>query len=157
MTLHEKLHAKLAALGLTLPDPPAPVAAYLPSVTEGKRVWISGQLPLRDGELIASGPVPSVVGPELAAEAARQCALNALAVLGAAVDSDFDRLERIVRIGVYVCSDPRFGGQPAVANGASELLAELLGEAGRHARAAVGSMALPLDATVELEMTAQLR
>jgi len=104
-----------------------------------------------------TGPVPSVVGVEAAAAAARQCAINAVAVLADALDGDLDRVERIVRIGVFVASDPGFHDQPRVANGASELLVEVFGEAGRHARAAVGSVGLPIGATVEVEMVAEVR
>jgi enamine deaminase RidA (YjgF/YER057c/UK114 family) len=100
--------------------------------------------------------VPSAVSPAKAAEAARQCAINALAVLATMVGGDLDRVRRIVRLGVFVASDPGFDGQPQIANGASELLLEVFGDDGRHVRAAVGSVALPLGATVELEMTAEV-
>ncbi len=147
---------RLADLGLTLPDAPKPVAAYVPSVQAGVLVFVSGQLPFRDGNLIATGPVPSAVSIELAQEAARQCVLNALAVLAEAVGGDLDRVRRIVRLGVFVASDPTFPDQPQVANGASELLQAVFGDIGRHARAAVGSVALPLGATVEVEMIARV-
>ena len=147
---------RLVDLGLTLPDAPKPVAAYLPSVQAGVLVFVSGQLPFRDGHLIATGPVPSRVSLEQAQEAARQCVLNALAVLAEAVQGDLDRVRRIVRLGVFVASDPTFTDQPQVANGASELLQDIFGDLGRHARAAVGAVALPLGATVEVEMIAQV-
>lgn len=147
----------LTKKGITLPHAPAPVAAYVPAVQTGSLVFISGQVPFKDGELLATGPVPSKVSLEQAQQAARQCLFNALAVLNDHLDGDLDRIERIVRLGVYVCSDPEFTGQPKVANGASELLGELMGEAGKHARAAVGSIALPLGATVEVEMIAQVK
>jgi enamine deaminase RidA (YjgF/YER057c/UK114 family) len=148
---------RLEAAGVTLPAAPKPVAAYVPSVKVGNLVFVSGQIPLRDGELMATGPVPSAVGPDEAADAARQCAINAMAVLAAALDGDLDRVRRIVRVGVFVASDPAFNGQPQVANGASDLLVEVFGDAGRHARAAVGSVALPLGATVEVEMIAEVK
>jgi len=147
---------RLEDAGVTLPPAPKPIAAYVPAVRVGDLVFISGQIPMLDGSLVA-GPVPSVVGIEAAAAAARQCAVNALAVLADAVDGDLDRVRRIVRIGVFVASDPGFHDQPRVANGASELLVEVFGDAGRHVRAAVGSVGLPLGATVELEMLAEIR
>ena len=147
---------RLADLGLTLPDAPNPLAAYVPSVRAGNLVFVSGQLPFRAGNLIATGPVPSAVSIEQAREAARQCVLNALAVLADAIEGDLDRVRRIVRLGVFVASDPTFTDQPQVANGASELLQDIFGDLGRHARAAVGSVALPLGATVEVEMIAEV-
>lgn len=147
--------ARLQQLGITLPMPPKPVAAYVPAVRSGSLIFVSGQIPFREGKLICSGPVPSQVSIEEARAAARQCALNALAILAAEV-RDLDSIQRIVRLGVFVCSDPGFTDQPKVANGASELLVEIFGESGRHARAAVGSVALPLGATVEVEMIAEV-
>jgi len=147
---------RLAELGLSLPTPPRPVAAYVPAVRTGSLLYVSGQVPLRDGALVATGPVPSMVTPDLAAEAARQCVLNGLAVMRAELDGDLDRVRQIVRVGVFVCSDPGFTGQPAVGNGASELLVDLFGDAGRHARAAVGSVALPLGASVEVEFLVEV-
>ena len=147
---------RLADAGVILPAAPRPVAAYVPSVQAGDLVFVSGQLPLRDGALTATGPVPSEVTVEAASAAARQCIINALAVLADALDGDLDQVRRIVRVGVFVASDTGFKGQPTVANGASELLLEVFGEAGRHARAAVGSIGLPLGATVEVELVAQV-
>jgi enamine deaminase RidA (YjgF/YER057c/UK114 family) len=147
---------RLAELKLTLPSAPKPVAAYAPAVRTGNLIFISGQVPFSDGKLVATGPVPSAVTLEAARDAARQCVLNALAVLADQLDGDLDRVKQIVRVGVFVCSDPGFTDQPKVANGASELLQELFGERGRHARAAVGSIALPLGATVEVEMIAEV-
>jgi enamine deaminase RidA (YjgF/YER057c/UK114 family) len=147
---------RLAALGLTLPVPPKPVAAYIPFVRSGNLVFISGQIPFRDGKVLVTGPVPSGASIEQARDAARQCALNGLAILADALGGDLDRVSRIVRLGVFVQSDPGFTDQPKVANGASELLVDLFGERGRHARAAVGSVALPLGATVEVEMVAEV-
>ncbi len=151
-----KVEERLRKAGISLPPAPRPVASYVPAVRVGDLVFVSGQIPVRAGEVVTTGPVPSVVKPEAAREAARLCAINALAVLAAELGGDLDRVRRIVRLGVFVTSDPGFTGQPQVANGASDLLSEVFGEAGRHARAAVGSIALPLGATVELEMVAQV-
>jgi enamine deaminase RidA (YjgF/YER057c/UK114 family) len=148
---------RLADAGVTLPAAPKPIAAYVPSVRVGDLVFVSGQIPMLDGSLTTVGPVPSVVGVEAAAAAARQCCINGLAVLADALDGDLERVTRIVRLGVFVASDTGFYDQPRVANGASELLVEVFGEAGRHARAAVGSVGLPLGATVEVELLAQVR
>jgi enamine deaminase RidA (YjgF/YER057c/UK114 family) len=147
---------RLQELGITLPDAPKPVAAYVPAVRTGNLIYVSGQVPLREGALVAAGAVPSQVSIVLATEAARQCAINGLAVLSAALEGDLDRVTRIVRLGVFVCSDPGFTEQPKVANGASTLLQEVFGERGRHARAAVGSVALPLGAAVEVEMLVEV-
>jgi enamine deaminase RidA (YjgF/YER057c/UK114 family) len=148
---------RLADAGVTLPPAPKPIAAYVPSVRVGDLVFVSGQIPMLDGSLSAVGPVPSVVGIDAAAAAARQCGINALAVLADALDGDLDCVRQIVRIGVFVASDAGFHDQPRVANGASELLVEVFGEAGRHTRAAVGSVGLPMGATVEVELLAQVR
>ncbi len=151
-----KVHERLAEAGLSLPEAPKPVASYVPSVRVRDLVFVSGQVPVRDGKLIATGAVPSAVSPQLAHDAARQCVLNALAVLAAELDGDLERVRRIVKLGVFVTSDPGFADQPQVANGASDLLLTLFGDVGRHARAAVGVPALPLGATVELDMIAQV-
>ncbi len=145
------IESKLAELGLTLPEAPKPVAAYVPAVTSCGQVIVSGQLPLKDGALMSEGKIPSQVSIDDAQAAARQCVLNGLAVLKAELGGSLDRLIRVVRIGAFVQSDDDFYGQPQVANGASELLQEILGEAGLHARAAVGVNALPLNASVEVE------
>lgn len=148
------IDARLAEIGIALPEAPAPVASYLPAVRVGSFVQVSGQLPTVDRQLTCTGSVPSQVDIEQAAKAARLCAINALAVLKQAIDGDWSQLVRLVRVGVFVQCDVGFGQQPEVANGASELLADVLGDAGRHARAAVGVIALPRQATVELELTA---
>lgn len=150
------IEAKLQELGLTLPEAPKPVAAYVPFVQTGNLIVISGQLPFKDRHLVATGKVASKVQQSLARSAARQCFLNALSVLGDAIDGDWNRLTRIVRLGIFVQSDDDFYDQPKVANGASELCQELFGDAGKHARAAVGVNVLPLNATVELELTAEV-
>lgn len=147
--------SRLAALGLSLPDPPRPVADYVPWTRVGSLVFVSGQIPLRDGALLATGRVPDGVSVDLAAECARVCALNAVAVAADAAGG-VDRITRIVRIGCFVASDPGFTDQPLVANGASALLVNIFGEAGRHARAAVGSVSLPLGVPVEVEMIAEI-
>ena len=147
---------RLGDLGLKLPQAPKPVAAYVPAVRTGKLIFVSGQIPMADGKLVCTGPVPSVVTIENARLAARQCVLNALAVLADVMQVNLDHVKRIVRLGVFVCSDAGFTEQPKVANGASELLQEIFGESGRHARAAVGSIALPLGATVEIEMLVEV-
>ncbi len=148
---------RLKELGIALPPAPKPVAAYVPAVRTGNLVFVSGQLPFANGALLATGPVPSKVGLEPAQAAARQCVLNGLAILSDVLGGDLDRVERIVRIGVFVQSDSGFGDQPKVANGASELLQQIFGERGRHARAAVGTNALPLDASVEIEFLVEVR
>ncbi|MCA9292828.1 MAG: RidA family protein [Phycisphaerales bacterium] len=148
----KSLDARLAELGLTLPPAPKPVASYVPAamVPAGKPVYVSGQVPLRDGKMIASGQVGRDVPIELAQECARQCALNGLAALRAEV-GDLARIRRVVRVGGFVACAPDFTDHPKVINGASDLLVQLLGDAGKHARAAVGVPSLPLGAPVEIE------
>lgn len=143
--------ARLAALGLRLPPAPKPVAAYIPCRRSGNLLYISGQIPMLEGKMYATGAVPDPVTVEQARACAGQCVLNALAVAKAELGS-LSAIRQVVRLGVFVCSQPGFTGQPQVANGASELLVAVLGEPGRHARAAVGSVALPLGAPVEVEM-----
>jgi len=151
--------ARLEELGLALPAAPKPVASYIPAVRSGGLLFISGQLPFRDGSLMATGPVPGSTSIEDAQAAARQCVLNGLAVAAAELAAGtgggaaaLDRIRRVIRLGVFVCCEPGFGEQPKVANGASDLMQQIFGENGRHARAAVGSIALPLAASVEVEM-----
>lgn len=141
----------LVNLGVTLPVAPKPVAAYVPARRVGNLLFVSGQLPMVGGKLVAEGPVPSKVTPEDANKAARQCAINALAVARDAVGS-LDKVKGVVRVGAWVASDDAFTAIPQVANGASELLVQVFGEAGRHARAAVGTNVLPLGASVEVEV-----
>ncbi len=142
---------RLADLGITLPEPPRPVASYLPAVQSGNLLMVSGQIPFQDGELLANGAVPSKVSIDLATTAARQCAINGLAVAKSALGGELERIRRVVRLGVFVQCDPGFDAQPSVANGASDFMVEVFGDAGRHARAAVGVNALPLDSAVEVE------
>jgi len=143
--------ARLAELGLELPAVAKPVAAYIPAVVTGNLVFTSGQLPFVDGALPATGKVGAAVSAEDAAALARLCALNALAAAAEAIGS-LDRVTRVVKAVVFVNSAPGFTGQPGVANGGSELLGEVFGDAGRHARSAVGVAELPLDSPVELEL-----
>ncbi|MEX0655444.1 MAG: RidA family protein [Phycisphaeraceae bacterium] len=148
---------RLAELNLTLPEAPAAVAQYVPALRSGSHIFVSGQLPLRKGKLIASGLVPSAVDLEQASEAARQCVLNGLAAVDQVLEGDWSGVVRIARIAVFVASDPDFHLQHKVANGASELLGDLFGDAGRHARAAVGVTALPMGASVEVELVVEVR
>lgn len=145
---------RLAELGLSVPEVVPPVAAYVPAVRSGAHVFTAGQIPMRDGVLVATGKVGDTATPEQATEAAQQCALNALAAIRS-VTGTLEGL-RIVKVVVFVASTPDFTGQPAVANGASELLGQVFGELGVHARSAVGVAALPLDATVEVEVVAEV-
>ncbi len=147
------LPAKLDELGLTLPPPPKSVADYLPAVWHEGLVWVSGQLPMRAGELLLRGPMPDAGSLAEAQAAAAQCVLNGLAAAGAVLEGEYDRIERVLSLTVFVASTPDFTEQHRVADGASELLGRLFGEAGRHRRAAVGASALPLGATVEVAMT----
>lgn len=142
---------RLRSLGIELPPAPKPVAAYVPFVRTGNLIFVSGQLPMRGGVLSLKGPVPSAVSLEDATACARQCALNAIAVAADAAGG-IDRISRVIRVGAFVASDDSFTDQPKVANGASELLVQVFGDAGRHARAAVGVNTLPLGAPVEVEL-----
>lgn len=145
------VESQLQSLGLSLPEPPKPIAAYVPCVRTGNLLFVSGQLPITGKTLLAAGPVPSKIPVDQAEQAAAQCVLNALAIVKAELGGDLSRVQRVVRLGVFVQSDLGFHNQPLVANGASELLQKLFGERGKHARAAVGVNALPLNATVEAE------
>jgi enamine deaminase RidA (YjgF/YER057c/UK114 family) len=142
---------RLAQLGITLPLVVPPVAAYIPALVSGNLVFTSGQLPMIEGVLPATGKVGSTVSAEEAKELARQCALNALAAVESVIGS-LDRVTRIVKVVGFVASDPSFTGQPGVINGASDVLGEIFGDAGVHARSAVGVSVLPLDSPVELEL-----
>ena len=140
---------RLAELGLELPPVTPPVAAYLPAVQSGNHVYVSGQVPVADGELLAAGKVGAEVTADEAKDLARRCALNALAAVDALVG--LERVTRVVKVLGFVASASGFTGQPAVVNGASELFAEVFGPAGQHARSAVGVAELPLGAPVEVE------
>lgn len=146
---------RLVALGFALPDVVKPVAAYVPAVRSGSFVFTSGQIPVRGGELIHQGKVGGEVTPEQGYECAQQCALNALAAIRAEV-GDLSAVTRVVRVLGFVASTPDFTGQPQVINGASELLGQVFGDAGQHARSAVGLTVLPLDAPVEVEMIVEV-
>jgi len=146
---------KLAELGLALPPVVPPLAAYQPAVRNGNLVWTSGQLPMVEGRLAATGKVGAEIDPEQAKALARTCALNALAAVKAEV-GDLSAVRRIVKVVGFVASTPDFTGQPAVLNGASELLGAVFGDAGRHARSAVGVAVLPLDAPVEVELVVEV-
>jgi len=146
---------KLAELGLSVPEVAKPVAAYIPALRSGHHVFTSGQLPMREGQLIATGKVGGEVSQEEAVECARQCALNALAAVKAEV-GELSDVKRIVKVVAFIASTPDFTAQPQVANGVSELLGEVFGDAGRHARSAVGVPVLPLDAPVEVEILVEV-
>ena len=146
---------RLADLGLSVPDVAKPVAAYVPALRSGNHVYTSGQLPMRDGELMLTGKVGGEVTQEEAVECGRQCALNALAAIKAEV-GELAAVKQIVKVVVFVASTPDFTSQPLVANGVSELLGEVFGDAGRHARSAVGVAVLPLHAPVEVELIVEV-
>ena len=146
---------RLAELGLKLPEVPAPVAAYIPAVRTGNLVFVSGQLPFIDGKLPLTGKVGAGVTAEQAHGLAQRCALNALAA-AASVAGGLEGIVRVVKVTGFVASTPDFTGQPQVVNGASELIGTVLGEAGAHARAAVGVASLPLDAPVEVEIIVEV-
>ena len=147
---------RLAELNISLPPVNPPVGSYIPGIRTGNKVMVSGQLPMANGKLLATGKVGSDVTVEDAIRAARQCGLNALAI-AAQTAGGIDQIARILRLGVFVNSAPGFTAQPKVANGASDLMVEVFGEAGRHVRAAVGANELQLNAAVEVELIAELR
>ncbi len=149
------IEAKLNELKLSLPDAPKPVAAYIPAKQTGNLVFTAGQLPMVNGELISKGLLGQDVEIDEANRAARICTLNALAAIKGVI-GDLDRIKQIVRVVGYVASVPTFTQQPAVVNGASELLLEIFGENGKHARSAVGMAVLPLNASVEIELTVEV-
>jgi len=149
------LEEKIEQIGLKLPDAPKPVAAYIPAKQTGNLVFTAGQLPMVNGELISKGLLGQDVEIDEANKAARICTLNALAAIKGVI-GDLDRIKQIVRVVGYVASVPTFTQQPAVVNGASELLLEIFGENGKHARSAVGMAVLPLNASVEIELTVEI-
>jgi len=146
---------RLVEMGLTLPEVAVPLASYIPAQRSGNMVYTSGQLPLVEGELIATGKVGAEVDEATAIECARVCALNGLAAIVSVV-GDIDRVTRVVKVVGFVASAPEFTGQPAIINGTSNLLGEIFGDAGVHARSAVGVAALPKDAPVEVEMIVEV-
>jgi enamine deaminase RidA (YjgF/YER057c/UK114 family) len=146
---------RLAELGLELPKVTPPLAAYIPAVQSGAHVYVSGQVPMVDGKVLTTGKVGAEVSAEEAKELAARCALNGIAAVDALVG--LERVVRVVKVVGFVASAPGFTGQPGVINGASELLGEVFGDAGRHARSAVGVAELPLGAPVEVEMIVEVR
>jgi enamine deaminase RidA (YjgF/YER057c/UK114 family) len=150
---------RLAALGYAVPEVVPPVAAYVPAVRQGDWVFVSGQLPMRDGAMPATGKVgegPGLVSPEQAKELAAFCALNGIAAVKSVI-GDLDKVVRVVKVVGFVAVDPSFFAVPGVVNGASELFGAAFGDAGKHARSAVGVAALPLDAPVEVELIVAVR
>ena len=147
--------ARLAELSVEVPEVVPPVASYQPAVRAGDFVYTAGQLPFKDGVCLATGKVGAEVSVEVATDCARQAALNALAAIQNLI-GDLDQVKRIVKVVVFVASTPDFTAQPGVANGASEFLGQVFGEAGKHVRSAVGVSVLPLDAPVEVELVVQV-
>lgn len=148
-------NAKIQALGITLPEVAKPAGAYVPAVQSGNLVFTAGQIPLVEGKLIATGKVGKEISVEQAREIARICALNAVAAVKGVI-GDLDRVKKVVKVVGFVASAPEFTQQPQVVNGASELLEQIFGEAGIHARSAVGVAVLPLDAPVEVELIVEI-
>jgi enamine deaminase RidA (YjgF/YER057c/UK114 family) len=146
---------RIAELGLELPPAPSPVASYIPVAVSGSLAFVSGQVPLADGKLLWAGKLGAELDEEAGALAARRCGLQALSALRAALGS-LDRVRRIVKVSVFVASTDGFTSQSKVANGASDLFVDVFGDAGRHARAAVGVRELPLGAPVEVELVAEI-
>lgn len=151
-----RIEARLAELGMTLPPVTPPVAAYVPAIVSGNHVYTSGQLPMIGGKLTATGKVGAEISAEDAKSMAATAAINAIAAVKSVI-GDLDRVTRIVKVVGFVSSDPSFTGQPGVINGASELLGQVFGEAGVHARSAVGVSVLPLDSPVEVELIAEFQ
>jgi enamine deaminase RidA (YjgF/YER057c/UK114 family) len=145
------VHSKLQSLRIALPPVSGPFGSYLPARRVGNLIFVAGQLPMKDGKLMATGPVPSRCSLEDARAAARQCVINAIAAVQS-IDGGIEAIRGVVRVGAFVRSDDTFTEQPKVADAASELLAEIFGDAGKHARAAVGVNTLPRDASVEIEV-----
>jgi enamine deaminase RidA (YjgF/YER057c/UK114 family) len=146
---------KLISLGIELPEPPKPLAAYIPAKQSGNLVFTAGQLPMVDGNLTATGLLGKDIDVDAAKAAAKICVVNALSAVKGAI-GDLDKIKQVVRVVGYVASMPDFTQQPAIVNGASELLLEVFGEAGRHARSAIGVAVLPLNAAVEIELTVEV-
>ncbi len=149
------VESKIAELGLALPPVATPAGAYVPAIVSGNLVFTAGQIPLVDGQLMATGKVGAEISPEFAKEIAQRCALNALAAIKSVI-GDLDRVKRVVKVVGFVASTPDFTGQPGVLNGASEFLGAVFGDSGKHARSAVGVAVLPLDAPVEVELIVEL-
>lgn len=145
------INEKLESLGITIPNPAAPVANYVGFNKSGSQVFISGQLPIENGELKYTGKVGSEVSTEEAKDGAKICAINIIAQLKLACDGDLNRVKKCVRLGIFVNGDATYGDQPIVANGASDLIVEVFGDKGKHARAAVGAGSLPRNTAVEID------
>ncbi len=154
--MSNSIDQRLAQLGITLPVPAVAVANYVPYVVVGDLVFVSGQLPMENGKPVVLGHLGAEVSVEDGVRAARLCALNLLAQAKAACDGDLDRVKRLVRLTAFVASTPNFTDQPKVVNGASDLMVDVLGDAGRHARVAVGAPSLPLNVAVEIEAVFQI-
>lgn len=146
-----KIDEKLKSLGITIPTPLAPVANYVGFVKSGNQIFISGQLPIENGEIKYIGTVPNKVSVEDATKAAKLCAINLVAQLKIACDGNLDRVKKCVKLGIFVNGEKEFFDQPIVANGASDLIVEIFGDAGKHARAAVGAGSLPKNVAVEID------
>ena len=146
-----KIDKRLQELGIVVPQPAAPVANYVGWVKAGNLVFTSGQVPLKDGKFHFQGKVGGEISVEQAGEAARMCAINVIAQIKGALDGDLDRVKRVVKLVVFVNASPEFTDQPKVANGASDLMVEVFGDKGKHARSAVGAGSLPLNVSVEVE------
>jgi enamine deaminase RidA (YjgF/YER057c/UK114 family) len=144
------LAGRLRELKIELPKPSGPFGAYVPAKRVGDLIYVSGQLPMKDGKLMTTGPVPSRCTVEAAKAAARQCVINSLVAIST-LDGGLSQVMGVARVGAFIASDAGFTQQPQIANGASEFIVEIFGDAGRHARAAVGVPVLPLDASVEIE------
>ncbi len=147
---------KLKELGITIPEAPAPLASYVPAVVTGNYVFTAGQLPMQEGKLVYTGKVKTDVNIDDAYKAARICAINCLSAVKSAI-GNLDKIEKIVKLSVFVASSEGFTAQPKVANGASDLMVEIFGDAGKHARSAVGVSELPLNAPVEIEMIVKVK
>jgi enamine deaminase RidA (YjgF/YER057c/UK114 family) len=148
---------RLSELGIVLPQPPAPVASYVPYVTTGNLVFISGQIPLENGQVRYAGTVGKDMSLDDGKAAARMCGINLIAQLKVACGGNLDRVQRCVRLGVFVNAIPGFGQHPEIANGASDLMLEVFGDNGRHARAAVGAGSLPRNVAVEVEAVFEIK
>ena len=152
MTIQERFEK----LGLVLPDAPTPVANYIPAIQVGNQIRTSGQIPMRNGELLFKGSVPSAQSVEAATEAAQLCGLNAIAAAGAAIGG-VEKIKGVLQLRVYIASDIGFEGHSTIANGVSDLMVGIFGDAGAHTRVAMGSIGLPLGATVEVEAVFAIR
>ncbi len=150
------IQKRLEELGLALPEPPNPVANYLPAIVVGNELRTSGQIPMVQGELLYKGSIPSEQSIENGAEAAKVCGLNAIAVAAMVLGGNIDRIKRVLQLRVFVASDKGFNGHSTVANGVSNLMVDIFGEKGKHTRVAMGSIGLPLGSTVEVEVVFQI-